>query len=150
MSDKRALFTGLFDGTADEVRFERSTSFLSRLERIVARPSVPGRAPSAADAEDDAPDPARALDDAIDEVVEAAEEGKDAAAEAVSAGIAERGASRAGAGEGGGTPAPSPVGDLLAQVSFVRGADGGVRIEAPREAAATLAALFARMADLRR
>ena len=36
VGDKKALFTGLFDGTSDEVAFERSGTFLSRIERIVA------------------------------------------------------------------------------------------------------------------
>ena len=37
----KALFSGLFDGTTDQVAFERSGSFLSRIERIVARRSYP-------------------------------------------------------------------------------------------------------------
>ncbi len=44
VGNKRALFTGLFDGTTDEVAFERSGSFLSRIERIVAPiPEPPSR-----------------------------------------------------------------------------------------------------------
>ena len=35
---QKALFTGLFDGATDEVPFERSGSFFSRIERIVAAP----------------------------------------------------------------------------------------------------------------
>ena len=63
VGNKRALFTGLFDGTTDEVAFERSGTFLSRVERIVTPVSEPTRAPSegamrardaeARDAEDD-------------------------------------------------------------------------------------------------
>jgi superfamily II DNA/RNA helicase len=36
VGSKQALFTGLFDGTSDEVTFERAGSFLTRIERIVA------------------------------------------------------------------------------------------------------------------
>ena len=35
VGSKKAFFTGLFDGTTDEVAFERCGSFLSRIERIV-------------------------------------------------------------------------------------------------------------------
>ena len=46
VGNKQALFTGLFDGTSDEVAFERSGTFLSRIERIVtpALEPDPGRA----------------------------------------------------------------------------------------------------------
>ena len=37
VGSQKALFTGLFDGATDEVPFERSGSFFSRIERIVAR-----------------------------------------------------------------------------------------------------------------
>jgi SNF2 family DNA or RNA helicase len=36
VSDKRALFRGLFDGSSDEIKFERSTALLHVLERLVA------------------------------------------------------------------------------------------------------------------
>ena len=36
VGSKEALFSGLFDGTTDQVAFERSGGFLSRIERIVA------------------------------------------------------------------------------------------------------------------
>src|SRR5207244_403238 len=63
VEDKRALFTGLFDGASDEIRFERSTSFLSRLERLVEPVVVPQLAPAkgaapAASATDGRPEPA--------------------------------------------------------------------------------------------
>src|SRR2546427_757713 len=51
---KQAFFVGLFDGTSDEVAFERSGSFLSRIERIVA-PALeraPARGVDAAEPED--------------------------------------------------------------------------------------------------
>jgi hypothetical protein len=55
VGSKKALFTGLFDGTTDEMAFERSGGFLSRIERIVA-PTIspaPVRAEDAAVSDDD-------------------------------------------------------------------------------------------------
>ncbi|MDF1565852.1 MAG: DEAD/DEAH box helicase [Deltaproteobacteria bacterium] len=52
LSDKRALFSGLFDGEADEIRFERSGSFLSRMERVLGpEPGAPTSAPASLRAE---------------------------------------------------------------------------------------------------
>jgi SNF2 family DNA or RNA helicase len=53
VGDKRALFTGLFDGTSDEIAFESRGSFLTRLEHVMAptAPTVP-TAPTAAPAFD--------------------------------------------------------------------------------------------------
>ena len=45
VGSKKAFFTGLFDGTTDEVVFERSGSFLSRIERIVAPAISPAHGP---------------------------------------------------------------------------------------------------------
>ncbi len=42
VGDKKALFSGLFDGQSDEVAFARSGSFLSRLEKVVAPPAPGG------------------------------------------------------------------------------------------------------------
>ena len=36
VGNKKALFTGLFEGKSDEVEFEHSGSFLSRIERVLA------------------------------------------------------------------------------------------------------------------
>jgi SNF2 family DNA or RNA helicase len=55
VGSKRALFTGLFGGTTDEVAFERAGSFLSRIERIIAPaivPEQPGTAAAAAPEDD--------------------------------------------------------------------------------------------------
>ena len=58
VGSKQALFTGLFDGTTDAVVFERSGSFLSRIERIVvpAISPTPARAEDVSVAEDDGAD----------------------------------------------------------------------------------------------
>jgi superfamily II DNA or RNA helicase len=127
---KQAFFVGLFDGTSDEVAFERSGSFLSRIERIVA--PAPERAPArgveAAEA-DDGP-----AEREIDAIVAAGDESRDAR------------------GPGAPEPAPPPsavdVQKLFSGLTVQRTAYGGLVIEAPPETAATLAALFAGMAQL--
>ncbi len=127
---KQAFFAGLFDATTDEVAFERSGSFLSRIERIVA-PALE-RAPAgggeAAELEDG---PAERE---IDAIVAAGDESRDASV----------------------PPAPEPVppasaGEvqkLFAELRVQRTAHGGLVIEAAPETASTLAALFAGMAQL--
>ena len=131
VGNKQAFFKGLFDGTSDEVTFERSGSFLSRIERIVA-PALE-RAPAArgvdaADSEDDS------AEREIDTIVTAGDESRDAPASA--------------------KPESEPpafaqdVQRLFSGVTVQRTARGGLVIEAPPEAASTLAALFSGMAQL--
>jgi hypothetical protein len=130
VGSKQALFTGLFDGTTDEVAFERSGSFLSRIERIVA-PALgpaPPRAGEAADVEDD---PAEG---AIEALVTAGDESRDAPAPT--------------APEPTPTPSAADVQRLFAGLTVQRTGRGGLVIEAPPETASTLAALFAGMAQL--
>jgi len=81
VSDKRALFTGLFDGESDAVRFDRSGSFLAGLERL-----FPDADELAADVVDtgaatDAVDAADAEEDADEELSAAAEQEEAALAE---------------------------------------------------------------------
>ena len=75
VADKRAFFSGLFDGDTSAVRFERSSSFLSRLERIIE----PARAPEPA-AADASPEEQASLEKEADELVAAADEDRDAEA----------------------------------------------------------------------
>jgi superfamily II DNA or RNA helicase len=56
---KRALFEGLFDGTSDEVAFDASASFISRVHQILAPAAEPDHGDS------DTPEP-EAIDDADD------------------------------------------------------------------------------------
>jgi hypothetical protein len=129
VGSKQALFTGLFDGTTDEVAFARSGSFLSRIERIVtpALPSGPPRGREA-DVEDD---PAERE---IDALVTAGDESRDAPAPTAPEPM----------------PAPSAAGvqRLFSGLTVQRTGGGGLVIEAPPETASTLAALFAGMAQL--
>jgi len=141
VSDKRALFEGLFDGTTNELRFERSGSFLSRLERIIE----PADVPDFSDVDDDGASEETVAEDArVDEIAAAAAEDDDPVP-------SDRVAP---------TPPPSPVAEpsvtssagaaaataairgLFADISVTTTTEGGLHIEAPPEAAATLAAVF--------
>jgi len=127
---KQAFFVGLFDGTTDEVAFERSGSFLSRIERIVtpALERDPARGAEGAEPEDGA------ADRQIDTIVAAGDESGDARGPAAP------------------EPAPPPSADdlheLFSGLNVQRTAQGGLVIEAPPESASTLAALFSGMARL--
>jgi hypothetical protein len=130
VGSKKALFTGLFDGTSDEVSFERSGSFLSRIERIVAPATSPGpaRAEDLTAPEDDG------AEREIEAVVAAGDESRDVTIATATA------------------PEPSDsaaiIQHLVAGVTVQRTASGGLVIEAPPETASTLGALFAGMAQL--
>jgi hypothetical protein len=117
---KHALFTGLFDGTTDEVAFERAGSFLPRIERIVTpalEPATP-RGREAADVEDD---PAERE---IDAVVTAGDESRDPLAPAVPEPMA--------------APSAADVQRLCSGLTVQRTDRGGLVIEAPPETASTL------------
>jgi SNF2 family DNA or RNA helicase len=123
IGSKTALFAGLFDGTSDEVTFERSASFLSRIAQVVAPVQI-----RAADTDsDDA-----ATDREIDAVVAAGDESRDPPAATVP--VAERSA--------------ADIARVLSGLTVRRTDKGGLVIEAPPETASTLAALFAGMAQL--
>jgi len=130
VGSKQALFTGLFDGTTDEVTFERSGSFLSRIERIVA----PAIAPALARAEDVSVPEDDGAEREIEAVVAAGDESCDVAIATATA------------------PEPADsaatIQRLVAGVTVQRTASGGLVIEAPPETASTLAALFSGMAQL--
>ena len=76
VGSKQALFTGLFDGTTDAVVFERSGSFLSRIERIV----VPAISPAPSRAEDVSVAENDGAEREIEAVVAAGDESADSAA----------------------------------------------------------------------
>jgi hypothetical protein len=124
---KQAFFTGLFDGTTDEVAFERSGRFLSRIEQVVAPalPRAPARDAGAAEPEDS---PA---DREIDAIVAAGDESRDAP---------------------GAAPLPSVPGAerLFAGVTVQRTSGGGLVITAPPETASTLVAVLKAMTQLLR
>jgi hypothetical protein len=123
VGSKKALFTGLFDGTTDEVTFERSGSFLSRIERIVA----PAQSAAAA-AEDDG------SEREIDAMLVASDESGDAPG--MTAPVAEP------------IPSAAEIQRLVSGLTVQRTADGGLVIAAPPATASILSALFAGMAQL--
>ena len=130
VGSKKALFSGLFDGTTDEVTFERSGSFLSSVERIVAPAVSPARirTEEVSVSEDDG------AERDIEAVVAAGDESCDVAGEA-----APRAEPMASAAE---------IQRLVSGLTVQRTASGGLVIEAPPNTASTLAALFAGMAQL--
>lgn len=130
VGSKRALFTGLFDGTSDEVVFERAGSFLSRIEHILApvMAATPGRAASAAPPDDDG------AEREIDAMVAAGDESRD-----VPAALPPEQAS---------IPSTDGIQRLLSGLTMRPTDAGGLVIEAPPETAATLAALFSGIAQL--
>jgi SNF2 family DNA or RNA helicase len=133
VSDKRALFRGLFDGTSDSVRFDRSSSFLGSLEKLVGAEAA---ASAALESEE------------TNEEVE--EETADAALETWLGDDAGDGRRSARGSEDSDLPvadagpvAPAPdVAGLFAGLVVERTVSGGLRIEAPPETAASLASLF--------
>jgi hypothetical protein len=130
VGSKRALFTGLFDGTTDEVAFERAGSFLSRIERIIAPAIVPGQPGILATAvpEDDG------TEREIDAMVSAGDESRDARAAAPP--VTEV------------VPSAAEIQRLVSGLTVRRTNGGGLVIEAPPRTASTLAALFSGMAQL--
>ena len=132
VGSKKAFFTGLFDGTSDEVTFERAGGFLSRIERIVA----PAISPAAARAEDISVPEDGGAEREIEAVVAAGDESRDAL-----------GAAAAGPEQIAST---ADIERLVSGLRVQHTASGGLLIEAPPETASTLAALFAGMAQLLR
>jgi superfamily II DNA or RNA helicase len=143
VADKRALFRGLFEGSTDEIKFERSSSLLHVLERLVA-PQV--AVPS--DSEGEAAD-AESVAVEVDQMVSAAEPAKpDAALEPEPASAAPGWAADALVSPALAADTAAPVRQLFAALRVERGADGSLRIEAPPAAASALAAVFEGMARL--
>ena len=118
VASKQALFKGLFDGTSDTVTFERSGSFLSRIEQVVAT-----EAPPRAEAPDDG-----AEERGVDALVAAGEESQDRREEP--------------------EPPAIDIPNLFSSIKVQRTKQGGLVIEAPPEAASTLAAMFSSLAQM--
>ncbi len=156
VSDKKALFSGLFDGSSDEVRFDRSGRFLAGIERLLegVAAAEPGAAAGPAAEEPDLAEESELAERAAtDELLAAADERLDPPL---------REAEEAAVGAGGarpaeGRPAPAPKGarmdaraveTLFGSLQVQPTESGGIRIEAPAEAAAGLAALLRGLAGL--
>lgn len=132
---KQALFSGVFDGTTDEIRFEAAGSFASRVEKLVD-PGVLAQAPQR--------EITAALADVTDDVEDEGEAGA-AASELAADAPPTSGVQRAEP-----AAARSPGTDPMAGVRVERTASGGLRIEAAPEAAQWMATAFEAMATLMR
>ncbi|MEW6071114.1 MAG: DEAD/DEAH box helicase [Planctomycetota bacterium] len=133
VADKQELFRSVFEGESDEVRFEHSGTFLENVRKIAGD----GEPPAPAAGGEEEPEEEAAGERAIEDLVEASDESTD-----------------------GEPPAPPPVplelptGEdlraLFTKLEIRPREDGGLRLEAPPEAAASLAALFEGLASLLR
>ncbi len=147
IDDKQLLFSGLFDGSSDELTFSSSNRFLDTIEKLV--PQV--EAPELGEIEevlDPVAPPARTsvAEDGgtVVPVVPPVEEAVAAPGTTERPGPRE---DRAPAAEPPSTP-KLPIEELFASINVERTAGGGLKIEAEPEAAGTLAAMFQGMADL--
>jgi superfamily II DNA/RNA helicase len=141
---KQALFSGLFDGTSDQIQFQTGASFLSSVEKLV---------------QVDLPQPPRPQADGTDEGELSADLEVAAASPSEEGALADELAEpltpqRATDREALHGPASGPRGDggspraLFELLKVERTVNGGVRIDAPPEAAQQLMELFAGMARL--
>lgn len=158
LGDKRALFEGLFDGADDCIRFDRDGGFMEGVRRIVeARPDAVVPEPAGVDDGMHDPELAAAQEATAETLVAQADEASDRDVDGVP-----------GGGPGGPVDGPileppsaadfgSGSGDLVSrqQVESLLGSlevsgtkAGGLRIEAPPEAARSLAALLGGLARL--
>lgn len=114
LTNKKALFDGLFDGATNEVMFDEGTGFLATVSKLVDTSNV---------------------SDGDDELDEASADRRDETPAPASPGA-------------GSLPEPAAVRSMFDQLRVETRPDGGVRLDAPPEAARTLSALFAGMAKL--
>jgi hypothetical protein len=143
VADKKALFSSLFDGSSDEVRFDRSGSFLSQLERVVE----PVAGPEVEDA--DLQQEETSLGREIEAMVTAADESTDPRPrKAAEPAAPQEPAPKPSAGAPAG--APVDIQRLFSSLTIRSTAEGGFAIEAPPESASTLASVFEGMARLLR
>lgn len=151
---KQALFSSLFDGTSDEIRFDGAASFLTRVERLVEPGPLP-EAPVAVTRDrapfkdaDDADDGAGANDAELAESAVADQLPPAPEPRALPAVVALSNETNGDGARGASLPDVVPTAALFSALRVERTKDGGVRIEAPPEAAGSLVALFEGMAKL--
>ncbi|MHB1844321.1 MAG: DEAD/DEAH box helicase [Deltaproteobacteria bacterium] len=142
VGDKKALFSGLFDGQSDEVAFARSGSFLSRIEKVVAEvppPAPRAELPAEPQGDDGTTDlrPESELGDAPPDTLPSA--GPALVAPSLAAPPATESRPSLGADE---------IRGLFSRLDVRPGPAGRVTFEAPPEVAASLAALFEGMARM--
>ncbi|MHC4415261.1 MAG: DEAD/DEAH box helicase [Planctomycetota bacterium] len=141
VSDKKALFDGLFDGTSDEIRFEQSSSFMSTVSRILERIEPP----DTRTADEGVTEDEEAVERQLEETLDTSDEIDAAPAEA--APLVEVKPLGPAAAE---WPTALSLPDLFSKLNIRSTDEGGVSIDAPPEAAASLAAVFDGLASLLR
>lgn len=135
VGNKQALFSGLFDGGSDTVAFDSAGSFREKVRALI-EPAPAGHAGVAP-----APEAEISLDAGLEQPSEPSQPQPFAEPTPVSASPAPAAAAS--------LPMPAiDLGSLLSRVRVERTAEGGLRLEAPPEAALPLAELFAGMARL--
>jgi superfamily II DNA or RNA helicase len=165
VGSKQAFFKGLFDGDSDTIEFGQASNFLARIQKLYEPAALESVAVTGDVADEDADVSDTELDDSVadplDELIDTGDESHDqvlvpsANGDLGPAAMAvELGATNGVAAETVGTPAVAAmpksgeVREFFAQLKISRQTTGGVIIEAPAEAAATLGALFEGMAAL--
>ncbi len=131
---KQALFSGVFDGTTNEVSFESAGTFASRIEKLVEPGAVARPAEHAAMAA----------------LPEATESDADVPEESAPDDTLPGGAADSPPVSGTRPATSSEVAKMFAGVRVERTEGGGLRIDAPPEAAALMAAAFEAMGMLMR
>lgn len=171
VDNKQALFSGLFDGTTDAVRFDAPSSFTGDIERLIEPIEVPeaiGDDAAGDEASDVAPDGGDVAPDGGDVTAGAGaptakdvqgatvalpqhEPGPAAAAEAspgIAGSVADGApASREPSAANAGPPSLG-VARLFEKISVSHTPEGGLRIEAPPDAAAELSRLLTGLSAL--
>lgn len=138
LGNKRALFEGLFDGTSDAVRFDAPAGFLEDVQRLVEPVIVP----------DGASDPNEDGDGVDGDVGNEEPAGGEEPAAAQEPAAAHEGAEGQRAPRPSAAAAPPRAAALLERLSITRTENGGLRIEAPPEAAEELSELLRSLGEM--
>lgn len=169
VGSKRVLFKGVFDGTTNEVRFEGEASFAAEVRRLLDltvpdAPEIASALPLDSDIppEDTASESPDVADtDTVVEATAASNTGESTSEEAATATLpADDGSStkadqhavgkECGSSTPPGFPEPQEVQRLFEQLRVSHTDDGCLRVEAPKEAARTLAAVLESLGRLLR
>jgi hypothetical protein len=140
IGNKRALFSGLFDGTSDTVRFDAPAGFLEDIQRLVEPVVVPELGSDASE------DPSDGAEDG-DSVAGAEGDGPHDGGVVATAMPAPDPEARIAAATSSPASPPRPP-SLFDRLSVTRTENGGLRIEAPPEAAEELTQLLQRLSEM--
>jgi hypothetical protein len=159
VEDKRALFTGVFDGTSDEIPFEGAGSFVARVRELVTEdPAVELDDEAAGEAEEPAsPETTTAMTAMPDAAPEAAPTSSAAITTSHTDAVTTANTSAGSPTPAAGTPAgstprtvtfnPAELSTVLSQIDVRPLADGRLALELPRPAALALGGLLRALAS---